>query len=126
MVVKSLNRGESIYVWSFFNVVRVENKGITFGLLNGALSPLLLIFVSLLVMILLCSWIMKDPSCQFPASLVMGGAIGNLVDRIIYGAVIDFLDFHLINYHWPAFNIADSAIVIGGAVLFFILYRKNG
>ncbi|MDR0968010.1 MAG: signal peptidase II [Holosporaceae bacterium] len=125
IIVQSLRFGESLEVTSFFNIVRVENKGVTFGLLSGAAQPYVFAAVSLVVAALLCVWAKKDKLIRLPASLIIGGAIGNIVDRIINGAVIDFLDFHLLAYHWPAFNIADSAIVIGTAVLFFISYGEE-
>jgi signal peptidase II len=117
--------GESVRILPFFNIVRVENSGVTFGLLNGALPSYVLTLTSLLIIVFLCTWIKSNQYYLFPGSLVIGGAIGNLVDRIIYGAVIDFLDFHLLTYHWPAFNVADSAIVVGGTTMFFMSYRKE-
>jgi signal peptidase II len=114
VIVKSLQPRENIGVLPFLNMVRVENKGITFGLLSGTLQPFILIFVSLIIIVSLCLWMRnKSEKYQLIISLIIGGAIGNLIDRFVHGAVIDFLDFHLLTYHWPAFNIADSAIVVG-------------
>jgi signal peptidase II len=118
MVLKFLNVGDIVHVLPFFNFVRVENKGVTFGLLSGVLSSFVLTVTSLIIIMLICWWMKNNVSCRLPASLIVGGAIGNVIDRIAHNAVIDFLDFHLLAYHWPAFNIADSAIVIGTAVLF--------
>ena len=125
VVVQTLYAGDSVYVLPFFNIVRVENKGVTFGLLNGTVSQVILMFISLLVMAFLCLWLKNNRRYRFLGSLIIGGAIGNLMDRIIYGAVIDFLDFHLLTYHWPAFNIADSAIVVGGTAVFFMSCREE-
>jgi signal peptidase II len=61
----------------------------------------------------------------FALSLILGGAIGNVIDRVLFGAVIDFLDFHLGGYHWPAFNVADSAITCGAALLIWDGLRKQ-
>jgi signal peptidase II len=125
VVVGSLRLGESFEALPFFNIVRVENKGVTFGLLSGTLRPHVFVVISSIIVAFLCAWAKKEKSYRLPASLIVGGAIGNMIDRILREAVIDFLDFHLLAYHWPAFNIADSAIAICTAVLFFISYRKE-
>ena len=126
-VVKNLYVGESINVLPFFNIVHVRNKGVTFGLLSGSLQPIFFIILSLVIVGFLIDYARKNKNYQHFISLIVGGAIGNVIDRIVYGSVVDFLDFHLGRYHWPAFNIADSAIVIGVFVLFFIscLEEKN-
>ena len=124
-VVKSLYLGESINVFSFFNIVRVQNRGVTFGLLSGTLQPIVLVILSLVVVWFLADYARKNENYRLPASLIIGGAVGNIIDRIIHQSVIDFLDFHLGRYHWPAFNIADSAIVIGVFVLLFISYSEG-
>jgi signal peptidase II len=121
MVVRSLGLGEIVHLSPFLNIVRVENKGMTFGLLGGILHPFTFVLISLAIIISLCLWMGgKNKRHQLTISLIIGGAIGNLIDRLIHKAVIDFLDFHMLTYHWPAFNIADSAIVIGVSVLFLI------
>jgi signal peptidase II len=125
LVVKFLYAGECTYVWSFFNLVNVKNSGVTFGLLNGMFQPIVFIAISLIIIVFIGVWMKNNRSYRLPGSLIIGGAIGNLIDRIIHKAVIDFLDFHLLTYHWPAFNIADSAIVIGGGILFFISYGEE-
>jgi signal peptidase II len=124
-VVKFLHAGECVYVWPFFNLVNVKNSGITFGLLNGAFQPIVFIAFSLVIIAFVGVWIKNNRLYRLSGSLIIGGAIGNLIDRIIHKAVIDFLDFHLLTYHWPALNIADSAIVIGGGILFFISYGEE-
>ncbi|MDR1235717.1 MAG: signal peptidase II [Holosporaceae bacterium] len=125
IVVNSLRLGESTFVASIFNIVRVENRGVTFGLLSGTLQPFVFAFISFIIIIVLCIWGRDNRSYRFPLCLVISGAIGNTADRVIHKAVIDFLDFHLSVWHWPAFNIADSAIVIGVLLLFFISYREK-
>lgn len=102
-----------------FNLVLVWNKGVSFGMFAGADQPLVLVGVSALIMATLFSWMLKTPSQSVVLALgaIMGGAAGNILDRLRFGAVIDFLDFHLGKWHWPAFNIADSAIFIGVVVL---------
>ena len=104
----------------FFNLVHVRNKGMAFGIMNrpGAdWGSLLLLGATLGAVILLLFWFYRlkpeDRTMAYPLSLILGGAIGNLLDRVRLGEVIDFLDFHIGPYHWPAFNVADSAITVG-------------
>ena len=118
-----------IQVTSFFNLVMVWNRGISFGIGNQ-LDNAILIFVafpSLIVMGLLI-WMYRT-DCKITAlalGLLIGGAVGNIIDRFNYGAVADFFDFHINGYHWPAFNIADSIVFIGAIVLCLTcLYEDN-
>lgn len=110
-----------IEVTSFFNVVMVWNRGITFGLFGNSpgTTRWILIGVSLVIVVILAVWMWRVSQAWVAGALgaVIGGAVGNIVDRIHYGAVADFLDFHLGQWHWPAFNLADSAIVVGVAIL---------
>jgi signal peptidase II len=110
-----------IYKVTFFlNIVLVWNYGISFGVLNDASqNQIILILISLSIIGTLIYWAMssQDKSIQYPVALIIGGAFGNIVDRIFYGAVIDFIDFYFRVYHFPAFNIADSCIVIGVGIL---------
>jgi signal peptidase II len=117
--------GESYDLTSFLDIVLVKNKGVTFGLLNGVVSPLFLTLASIAIIIFMVYWAINNENYLLPISAIVGGALGNVVDRITRGAVVDFLDFHLFGYHWPAFNIADSAIVIATFALFFILYGEE-
>jgi len=110
----------------FFNITYVRNKGAAFGILSrpgGVVGPYLLILASLLAIgFLVWIWLRERPSSLRDTAslgLILGGAVGNLVDRVKAGEVIDFLDFHLGPYHWPAFNLADSAVTVG--VLLFAL-----
>lgn len=125
LIVRNLYLGETIDVCSFFNIVRVQNKGVTFGMFSGTLQPIVLIMLSLVIVWFLASYAIKNKAYRLPASLIIAGAIGNVIDRAMYKSVIDFLDFHLGRYHWPAFNIADSAIVIGVFVIFLISYLED-
>lgn len=110
--------GRFVEVTSFFNLVMVWNYGISFGIMNegeNSKQALMLVIMMLAIISFLVFWLRKAES-KFQAvsiGLVIGGALGNMVDRIIYGAVADFLDFHINNYHWPAFNVADIAISVG-------------
>jgi len=102
---------------SFLSLVRVWNEGISFGILGGegAPSPLLLVFFSFSAAFLLMIWLgrTRRPWICWGVGLIVGGALGNAVDRLRYGAVFDFLDFHAFGVHWPAFNLADAAISVG-------------
>lgn len=111
----------AIRVTSFFNIVLVWNKGVSFGMLSELgedLSPLLVI-LTLLVVVILFGWLWRTAELwtALGIGLVIGGALGNVIDRLKFGAVVDFLDVHVAGWHWPAFNLADSGIVVGAAVL---------
>jgi signal peptidase II len=101
----------------FFQLVIVWNRGVSFGLLSGdgALPPWVLSGVAIAVCIGLFLWLRLTDSLLtgWGIGLVMGGAIGNVIDRARWGAVFDFADFHVQDWHWPAFNVADAAIVVG-------------
>ncbi len=105
----------------FFNLVAVWNYGVSFGMFNSGSAAASWIFIglALLIVVVLGLW-MRRALRLVPAAalgLVIGGALGNVVDRIRFGAVFDFLDIHAFGWHWPAFNVADSAISIGVAAL---------
>lgn len=110
-----------VEVTSFFNFVMVWNKGVSFGLLRdyGDFMPYVLIAAAIFITGFFVLWLLdtKDPVKGISFALVIGGALGNVIDRIRFHAVIDFLDFHIYGYHWPAFNVADMAVVIGIGVL---------
>ena len=105
----------------FFRLVIVWNRGVSFGLMggDGALPPWVLSAVAIAVCVGLFLWLRRTdrPFTGWGIGLVMGGAIGNVIDRARWGAVFDFADFHIGHWHWPAFNIADSAIVVGVALM---------
>jgi signal peptidase II len=116
----------------FFNIVHTDNRGVAFGILADAHSVWvvwLLILFSLGVMALL-GWLLvsnRIPGTpgQVGAALILGGAAGNVLDRVVRHSVVDFLDFHIGSYHWPAFNLADSAIVIGGGLIVLSLLTEH-
>jgi signal peptidase II len=130
-VTKLFTYGESLAVTSFFNLVLVYNKGAAFSFLatqqgwQRYFFSVLGIAAALFIVYLLRKHAGQRMFC-WALALILGGAVGNVVDRLLYGHVIDFLDFHVGGWHWPAFNVADSAICIG-AVLFVIdeLRRVN-
>jgi signal peptidase II len=123
--------GEHENVTSFFNIVLIYNRGMSFGLFNGAggLNALLFTLVAAAIVTVLIYWLSRteSPLLAVAIGLIIGGAIGNVIDRIRLGAVVDFLDFHAGSWHWPAFNIADSAICIGVAVMLLdgLLLRRE-
>ncbi|HYN39223.1 MAG TPA: signal peptidase II [Rhodospirillales bacterium] len=110
-----------IEVTSFFNLVMTWNRGVSFGLFNtdSPYNALILSIVAGVIAVALLIWLARAdrPVLAYGLGTVIGGAIGNVIDRVRFGAVADFLDFHISGYHWPAFNVADSAITIGVAVL---------
>jgi signal peptidase II len=114
--------GDSTRVTDFFNIVRVHNKGAAFSFLSDASGWQRWFFTGIgLVAAAVILWMLKSHSGQklfaFALACILGGAIGNVIDRILYGYVVDFLDFHWAGSHFPAFNVADSAISIGAACL---------
>jgi len=119
-VVRSLS-AEVVEVTGFFNLVLVCNTGISFGLLPGdsAVKAWLLSAFALAVVVGLLIWVRSKDSQLLMAGcgLVVGGALGNVADRVRIGCVIDFIDVHAAGWHWPVFNLADSAITVGVALL---------
>ena len=114
--------GDSTQVTSFFNIVRVHNSGAAFSFLAGAGGWQRWFFTAIGVgAALVMVWLLKKHATQklfaFAIASILGGAVGNVIDRLLYGHVVDFLDFHWHGWHFPAFNVADSAITIGAACL---------
>jgi len=110
--------GEQIIrVAPFFDIVLVWNRGVSFGLFNNdtGLNAIVFSLVAAIIVGFLLVWLKRarQPLVAAAIGLVIGGAVGNVADRLRFGAVVDFLDFHLAGWHWPAFNVADSAICIG-------------
>ncbi|MEL0143092.1 MAG: signal peptidase II [Alphaproteobacteria bacterium] len=119
-VLTGLGRG--IPVTSFFNLALGYNRGISFGLFasDSIYSPYVMSAIALLIAASLTVWLWRNDHLlqKFGLAAIVGGAIGNAIDRLEDGVVTDFLDFYLGTYHWPAFNLADAAIVCGvGALL---------
>lgn len=121
---------ESLPITDFFNLVLVYNPGAAFSFLADHAGWQRWFFVILAVLI--CSWLLRliwqhRAEILQPAafSLVVGGALGNVIDRLAYGKVVDFLDFHLAGSHWPAFNLADSAIFLGVGLMLLAQIRES-
>lgn len=108
----------SIEISSFFNLTMVWNHGISFGLFQSN-TPWLLIIMALVISVVFGVWLARAKTWTEAIALpmVIGGAIGNVIDRLHFGAVADFLDFHIMGWHYPAFNLADSFITIGIVIL---------
>ena len=106
-----------IEVLPIFNLVLVWNRGVSFGFLNSAIEwmPYLLSAFAIAVSLFLISWLRRIDTRLLGGAigLVIGGALGNAADRLSHGAVVDFLDLHIGDVHWPAFNVADASITIG-------------
>ena len=114
-------------ITSFLNLVLVQNKGISFGLLSRYEVGWLISILTIGIVVVLFIWMRKLERAilALPFSLIIGGAIGNLIDRLNYGFVVDFIDFHFFGWHWPAFNIADSAITVGVIFLLIASFSNN-
>ena len=117
-----LRVGENVEVTGFFNLVLVFNRGAAFSFLADAPGWQAPFFIAVaLVAAVIVSWMLwRNPGKRLLCAglaLILGGALGNLWDRVAYGHVVDFLDFHAMGWHWPAFNVADSAISVGAGIL---------
>ena len=116
--------GQSEPITTYFNLVMVYNKGAAFSFLSDQPGWQRYFFtgVSVIASVFILWMLKRNPDQRlfcWALTLILGGAIGNLIDRVAYGHVIDFLDFHVHGWHWPAFNVADSAITVG-AILFVL------
>ena len=121
---------QAVAVTPFFNLALVYNPGAAFSFLSDAAGWQRGFFIG--IALIASAWIVyllrRYPHQRLFAlalSLVLAGAVGNVVDRVLHGAVIDFLDFHAYGYHWPAFNVADSAITCGAALLIWDAFRPK-
>ena len=124
MMSQFLLYGQSEAITSYFNLVMVYNKGAAFSFLSDQPGWQRYFFTAVSVIAsLFILWMLRRHPTQrlfcWALALILGGAVGNLIDRVAYGHVIDFLDFHVGGWHWPAFNVADSAITVG-AILFVL------
>lgn len=122
--------GESIVLTSFFSLTHITNTGIAFGMFQQiSFSNTLFMIINILILIFMFIWYIKrrnilKKSIHIVFILIFSGAIGNIIDRILRGEVTDFFDFHIMNYHWPSFNIADTCISIG-IILFLIISIRD-
>jgi signal peptidase II len=116
----------------FFNLVHIQNRGAAFGFLShgpGQWQPIFFIIITIaaaaIILSLMGTGQRQDRMFQFSLGAILGGAVGNLIDRIRFGVVTDFLDIYIGKFHWPAFNIADMAISCGALLLLIAVYRKG-
>jgi signal peptidase II len=126
-----LNESTSV-IDGFFNVTYVQNTGVAFGIFSSISSPaksLLLSIFTACAAIVVIAYSVRSPArnrlLQIALALILGGALGNLYDRIAYGYVVDFVEFYVGTYHWPAFNVADSAISVGVLLLAIEIIRNE-
>lgn len=129
LVVGYYKLGDATAITSFFNVVRVHNVGAAFSFLAGAAGWQRWLFTGIgIVAALFILWMLKSHAGQklfsFALACILGGAIGNVIDRVVYGHVVDFLQFHYAGWYFPSFNVADSAITIGAAALILDEIRR--
>lgn len=134
MATLRVHEGFSV-VDGLFNIVHVRNPGAAFGFLAGAppvFRSIFFIAVTAVALLVIAQYLRKarveERSLIVALALIVGGAVGNLVDRVRFGEVVDFLDVYVGEHHWPAFNVADSAISVGAVLLALILlgWRKGG
>jgi signal peptidase II len=126
-----LNESVSV-IDGFFNITYVRNTGVAFGIFSSISSPSKSILLSLftaVAAVVVIVYSVKSPAgnrlLQVALGFILGGALGNLYDRVTYGYVIDFLEFYYGNYHWPSFNVADSAITTGVVLLALEIIRNE-
>jgi len=130
-IVASFKLYESIQITGFFNLTYVRNYGAAFSFLYdaGGWQVYFLSAVALIVSALILWWLRQATKQQLllpvAFAFILGGALGNVFDRLLFGYVIDFLDFYYGTYRWPAFNVADSAIFIGAALLIIDMFKNK-
>jgi signal peptidase II len=130
LVARSFSVHESVEIMPFFNMVLVYNRGAAFSLLSDATGWQRGFFIAIAIAASgWIAWLLRRHAADIlfclALSLVLGGALGNLIDRLHIGAVLDFLDFHAFGYHWPAFNVADIAISCGAVLLVWDALRPK-
>ena len=130
-VVALMDYRQSIAVIPFFNLTYVHNPGAAFSFLadQGGWQRWFFTAIATIVSVLLVVWMAKTPKqdklISISFALILSGAVGNLIDRVMFGYVIDFLDFYVGNKHWPAFNIADSAIFVGAGLMIIDAFKND-
>jgi signal peptidase II len=128
LVIKNFQLYESISILPFFNLTFVVNYGFAFGFLNNpSLNQIIVILVIFSIIAYFLYLLIKtqDQFFRFSLILVLSGAVGNFIDRVLHGFVIDFIDIYLGSYHWPAFNLADSSITLGFILIMFNILFLN-
>lgn len=127
LIEKNIPYLGEIKITDFFNIVHVQNRGNIFGIFSGIKSQGFRVFMNILsllvLVILIASARMSNGFTFYVIGAMIGGAAGNVYERLTKGYVVDFLDFHIGEYHWPAFNLADSTITVG--IIAIILYSAK-
>lgn len=122
LILRNYQLGEATHITGFFNIVRAHNTGAAFSFLSnaGGWQRWLFTGIGVVASVFIIWQLYKHPTEKlfcFALASIMGGAVGNVVDRLMHGYVVDFLDFHAVGWHFPAFNVADSAITMGAICL---------
>ncbi len=133
LVVQKLPLGSQVpLIPAFLNLVHIQNQGAAFGILSDLPAQFtwwFFVVASAVVMMVLGYLLRRLPDDHWPAalgySLILTGALGNLIDRIRLGVVVDFIDIYWRHYHWPAFNVADSMVCIGAAIIVWVIIREE-
>lgn len=121
LIAVKLTIYDVVPVFSFFNVVSARNRGSAFSTFQSLGNPIFITITLIALLVIVVLLIKSDKEETLSYSLLLGGAVGNLFDRIVRGSVVDFLDCHIGAYHWPAFNVADSALTVG---IFLIILNQ--
>jgi signal peptidase II len=116
LIMTNLSLYDSKEIFPFLHIVHVRNTGAAFGIFKN-LGSMFFIILSVFAIIFIINLLAKRTYNTVGLSLILGGALGNLIDRISYGKVVDFVDFSVGNFHWPSFNVADSSLTIGIVVI---------
>src|SRR6056300_1373144 len=128
LVIKNFQLYESLSILPFFNLTFIVNYGFAFGFLNNpSLNQIIVILVIFSIIAYFLYLLIKtqDQFFRFSLILVLSWAVGNFIDRVLHGFVIDFIDIYLGSYHWPAFNLADSSITLGFILIMFNILFLN-
>lgn len=124
LIMTNLPLYDSREIFPFLHIVHVRNTGAAFGMFK-TLGSTFFIILSVFAIIFIIHLLARRTYNTFGLSLILGGALGNLIDRISYGKVVDFIDLSIGSFHWPAFNVADSSLTIGIAVILLTyLFKK--
>lgn len=123
---EALDVGAPVSITPFFDLTLGFNSGVAFGFLDSAGGPLVL-FLTIAISVVFANWFWREPRAltRLALAFVLGGALGNVLDRALHGAVTDFIDLHASGSHWPAFNLADAAISFGAVLLVVDMLRAR-
>ena len=128
LIVNNFNLYESIQILPLFNITFVVNYGFAFGFLNDPSVNQIIVSIVIFLIILYFLYLLiktQDTIFQFALILILSGAMGNFIDRLLRGYVVDFIDIYIFDYHWPAFNLADSSITLGFITMMFNILFLN-